>query len=538
MGIKTYMKILQIADVPNWAIGHLTNITKNHNPHLNFKQLFVHPKEVENHVDEVRRAIDWPDIIDLQYWRTASQLLTAIPALREKKLILTHHNQKDLLSFDWKDIDHHVVHTQYAADVLIDAGYENVSIVPYGFDLSYFKYRDVEPSELSVGYAGRIVPWKGMKEIARACFELGYPIKMMGKIDKPSYWNEIPEEHLANIDIGYMQIPDEARHEFYEDITIYVGNSGPNHEEGTMPLQEAMAMGVPVVTTPSGVAADILEDGENALVVDYGDYDDLKESIKTLMEDAELRQKLRSNAWQTIKLNTEERMAWEFEKVYHKTFDSENDLVSVILPTYNSFENVLQILDALKESDYPHLEIIVADDDSTDGTVDAVNMWREKNQDVIVKMVSVPFSVESKSYGLARARNLATVEAQGKYLMFCDSRMRPDKDAITNFMMIMKKVGKERVWLFGDKGGQKKTFVENFSMIRRDYFIRAGMMCERIDVYGGLSQELRARFNWQEFNCKYVGEAKAVQISGSHMTQQRRQDIIKAKTILWKMGIK
>lgn len=531
------MKILQIADVPNWAIGHLTNIVKNHNPHLNFRQLFVHPKEVENHIDEVRREIDWPDIIDLQYWRTASQLLTAIPALREKKLILTHHNQKDLLSFDWKDIDHHVVHTQRAADILIDAGYENVSIVPYGFDLDYFKFRENEPAELSFGYCGRVVPWKGLKEIARAAYELGYPLKLMGKIDKPSYWNEIPEEHLNNLDIGYFDMPDDKRHEFYNDITVYVGNSGPNHEEGTMPLQEAMACGVPVVSTPSGVADDILENDKNALIVDFGNYEQLKAAMERAITDFDLRESLRKNAWETIKLHTEERMAWEFEKVYHRVINPDNDLVSVIVPTYNSLENVLQILTALQKNDYPHLEVVIADDASTDNTVEAIDLWRRKNLDMVVKIVSVPMSTQ-KEYGLARARNLAVVEAQGFYLMFCDSRMRPEEDSITNFMMHLKKAKDDRMWLFGDKGGHKDTFVENFSMIRRDYFIRAGMMCERVNWYGGLSQELRARFNWQGFNCRYIPEAKATQISGSHKTPERRQSIIKAKTILWKMGIK
>lgn len=534
------MKILQVADVPHWAIGHLTNIVKRHNPHLNFRQLFIHPKEVEYHVEEMRRNMDWPDVIEFEYWRTASQLLTAIPELKDKKLILTHHNQKDLLSFDWKDIDHHIVHTQYAANVLIDAGYENVSIIPYGFDLDYFQYREDEPKELSVGYCGRIVPWKGLKEIARACFELGYPIKLMGKMDKPSYWAEIPEEHQNIIDFGYMEVPDDARHEFYNDITIYVGNSGPNHEEGTMPLQEAMACGVPVVTTPSGVAADILDNYENALIVDFGDDDQLKEQIKTLMEDRELRERLRRNAWQTIKLHTEEAMAWEFEKVFHKTLHPETDLVSVILPTYNSVDNVLQILDALTEDEYPSFEVVVADDGSNDNTIEAVDIWRQKHPNMIVKMVSVPqFTGGSdKPYGLAKARNMAVVEACGKYLMFCDSRMQPEKTAMTNFVMEIQKHKDDKLWLFGDKGGQKQTFVENFSMIRRDYFIRAGMMCERIETYGGLSQELRARFNWQGFSCRYLGDAKAKQLTGSHLTGKRRADIVKAKLLLYKLGIK
>ena len=538
------MKILQICDVNTWAISHLADITVRHNPQFHFRQQYWHPKEVEKDLlnpvkkQELLDAIAWADIVDLQYWNTARQLLELVPELSVKKLVLTHHNQKDLLSFDWKDIDHHVVHTQYAANILLGEGYTNVTVIPYGFDLSFFKYRDTEPSIPAVGYCGRVVPWKGLKEIACACYELGYPLVAMGKIDKPSYWEEIPEEHRANIDFSYMNAPDEERADFYNDITIYVGNSGPNHEEGTMPLQEAMACGVPVVTTPSGVAADILEDTQNGLIVDYGDYDGLKSAIKQLMEDKELRDQLRSNAWQTIKLHTEERMAWEFAKVFHQTFRPESPLVSIIIPSYNNRDEVLQILNGYKTSSYPHFEFVICDDGSTDETINAVDLWRRENEDAIVKIVSVPQGKAEKVYGLAQARNRGVVEALGEYLLFCDARLLPFDDAISEFMVEMAKKHKEKVWMFGEKGSGKKAFVENFSFIRRDYFIRAGMMNERIDRYGGMSQELRARFQWIGFEPIYIQKAQAKQLKSSKQTTERRQDIIKSKLQLWKMGLK
>lgn len=541
------MKILQIADVPSWAIGHLTQLVAKHNPQLHFKQQYWHPKEVERLLmdsrkkDELLNAIAWADIVDLQYWRTASQLLEFVPELHTKKLILTHHNQKDLLAYDWKVINHHVVHTAHAEAVLRSAGYENITIVPYGFDLSFFRYRENDPEVPTVGYCGRVVPWKGLKEIAQACYELGYPILAMGKVDKPSYWESIPKEHRDNIDFSYMNAPDDMRADFYNDITIYVGNSGPNHEEGTMPLQEAMACGVPVVSTPSGVAMDMLDDGRNGLVVNFGDYEGLKNSIRVLMENKDLRDAIRAAAWQTIKLNTEERMAWEFAKVFHQVYRPEHPLISVVVPTYNSKDTILQILGSMEQSSWPHTEVVICDDGSTDGTVEMVAVWREKHPDVIVKMVSVPAPASSqKRYGLAEARNRGVIEAMGEYIMFCDSRLCPDPDAITRFYERHKLVApkNEKKWLFGDKGSLKRSFVENFSFIRRDFFIRAGMMNERIDHYGGMSQELRARFQWQGFEPIFVEEAKAVQLKKSGLTDARRQDIITSKLQLWKMGLK
>lgn len=530
------MKILQIADIPTWAIGHLTEISRNHNPHFEFRTIYVHPKEVNAEaVDRVWEHLEWADIVDLQYWNTARQLLEFIPELHTKKLVLTHHNQKDLLAADWSMINHHVVHTNYAANILLAEGYEHVSIIPYGFDLSFFKYRSEEPKELVVGYCGRVVPWKGLKEIAAACFELGYPLLAMGKIDKPSYWDEIPEEHRANIDFSYMNVPDSDRAEFYNDITIYVGNSGPNHEEGTMPLQEAMASGVPVVTTPAGVAADILENGQNALLVDFNDYQGLKNAISNLMEDQNLRNVLRARAWQTIKLHTQERMAWEFAKVFYQVMHPDSPLVSVIIPTTPlQIKTTMEILDSLRDCTYPNFEVVLGFDQTHDM---AENLPEQINRgyNFPIKLVCTE---KIGGYNLAKSRNLAVIEAMGEYLLFCDSRLMPDKNAISYFMLEMGRRHKEKVWLFGEKGSGKKSFVENFSFIRRDQFIRAGMMNERIDHYGGMSQELRTRFQAQNFKLVYVDSALAKPIRSSGMASERRQDIIKSKLQLWKMGMK
>ena len=66
-----------------------------------------------------------------------------------------------------------------------------IKVINHGIDLEEFYYEGIEPKERKVGYVGRIVPWKGLKEIARACKELGYKLQVMGRQDKPAYWNEI-----------------------------------------------------------------------------------------------------------------------------------------------------------------------------------------------------------------------------------------------------------------------------------------------------------------------------------------------------------
>jgi hypothetical protein len=137
---------------------------------------------------------------------------------------------------------------------------------------------------------------------------------------------------------------------------------------------------------------------------------------------------------------------------------------------------------------------------------------------------------------LGIARNIGAIEAAGEILVICDSRILPEHDSIGKFANRLLAAGKRKVWVFGDKGADKRTFVENFSAIKRDQYIKGGMCNERIDAYGGMSQELRGRFTWQGFDFEYLPAARATTMIGSHSNENKRQQIIKSKLKLWKMG--
>jgi glycosyltransferase involved in cell wall biosynthesis len=61
-------------------------------------------------------------------------------------------------------------------------------------------------------------------------------------------------------------------------------------------LLEAMARGVPIVTTRTGAAQDFLDDGVNALLVPFADAGALAEAAGRLLDDPALRQRLTDNA--------------------------------------------------------------------------------------------------------------------------------------------------------------------------------------------------------------------------------------------------
>lgn len=546
------MKVLQIIDYQGWAIGKLATVIRKYNPQINFRVLEIHPKDLirnpEFYIKMVKENLEWANMIDFQYWNTALNLINLMPdELKNKKKILTHQNQKNLLSGDWSSFDLIICHTEKAKKILVEEGnYRNVEIFPFGIDLNYFKFIENYPinNEKIVGYVGRIVPWKNLAEIAKACYELGYKLAIMGRMDKPSYWESMPEEHRDIIDLSFFEAKDEERYDFYKLISLYVGYSSDGREEGTLPLLEAMACGVPIISTPSGMGADLLIDGQNAIITPFDNYEALKNNLKILMENEELRQSLRKNAWGSIKNYPEEKMSWNYQCIFNEVFNFLNPLVSIILPIFNNKNNLEKILERLKEMEYKNFEIIICDDGSCDDCFSLIDNFRKNNEDMILKYFKIdyPENINQKPYGLARARNLGIIESVGEYLMFLDSRLLPNKYAINAFLNCYEreedKEENKKIWLFGEKGGQKKTFVENFSFIKRRDIINAGMFCESIRQYGGLTQEIRSRLQRQSFNFIYCEEAITSELNKSSLNEKRRLDIIKSKFLLYKMGFK
>ena len=534
------MKVLIVVDVSWWAIGKLSAAIVKHNPHINFKIFEWPPRELETKRAEFEQILSEfnPDLVHFQYWRTCDFALSTIQALNRFKKILTHHNQKNLLHGDWKSLDAVVCHTQKANDILVNGGAnKNVLIIQHGIDLSHFTYADELPKEKRIGYVGRMVPWKGFKEVVRAAKELNTRFIAMvgGRIEKPNYINEIKEQVGDPEQYGEIMfsIPDENRVDMFRKMSVYVGNSGDNHEEGPLGLLEAMASGVPVVTTPAGEANDLIKDGVNGFLVPFGDYEALKAKIAHVLSmDGKELDAIRYQAWNTVKNMPEEKMAYLYQRIYQTVVYNSEPLVSVVIPTYNRLENVAKILESLERQTHKAIEVVICDDGSTDGTKEFI----EQNRYLYPFAIKYVHTQREDGYNLARARNLGVVEATGEYILFLDSRFVPKPDAV--FMLLQEVSSSQKMWVFGKKGGaDKKNFVENFSMIRRDEFIRAGMCNEQIDRYGGMSQELRERFQAQGFILKYVPEAGAEILNKTSKTADRRADIIAMKQKLFKMGL-
>jgi alpha-1,3-rhamnosyltransferase len=88
-------------------------------------------------------------------------------------------------------------------------------------------------------------------------------------------------------------------------------------------------------------------------------------------------------------------------------------LVTVIIPTFNRLQWISVCLDSIKSQTYPHIETLVIDDGSTDGTV----AWLKSQS----KYSFVRIHEQPQNGGASIARNDGIRLAQGELIVFIDS---------------------------------------------------------------------------------------------------------------------
>jgi glycosyltransferase involved in cell wall biosynthesis len=98
-------------------------------------------------------------------------------------------------------------------------------------------------------------------------------------------------------------------------------------------------------------------------------------------------------------------------------------LVSISIITYNQVQWIRASVESALAQDYPHLEIVVADDASTDGTADVVQSLALEYPDIVKPVLS------QVNEGITRNSNKALRQCTGKYVALCagDDMFLPGK---------------------------------------------------------------------------------------------------------------
>ena len=183
---------------------------------------------------------------------------------------------------EYEAADSIAVPSSYAAQTFASHGIplNKILVNPYGVDLEYFSPSRSRTNERpKILFVGQVGLRKGVPELLSAFSRLSKDadLCLIGPLDAgmpdPS---QLKVQHLGAMPISAL--PD-----YYRSADIFCL---PSWEEGfPLVLLQAMASGLPVVTTDTSGAKDIINPGIEGEIVAAGDVDALAQALEGLLED-------------------------------------------------------------------------------------------------------------------------------------------------------------------------------------------------------------------------------------------------------------
>ena len=160
--------------------------------------------------------------------------------------------------------------------------------------------------------AGRLVPWKGFDVLIDAIGELPEEIKL--KIigsgpERKKLELKIKNSGLENkIDL-IGQLPHRELLQCFAGAEIFVLNTA--YEGLSHVILEAMACGIPVITTDIGGNPEVIKSGYNGILVEYNNKEQFKKTISELHNNLDLRKLFIENSYKELEKFSKEKMLKE-----------------------------------------------------------------------------------------------------------------------------------------------------------------------------------------------------------------------------------
>ena len=231
-----------------------------------------------------------------------------------KKLFITycetipHNNEsvarkKFIKYFSMSQADRFICHTELSKKSLVIEGADasKIDIIRLGVDLNRFKKIDrKKSSDLTILFAGRLVPEKGVLDLYSAFCELKkspkYRNVMLRIVGAGSLRKDLERRMKADGVEKSIRIEEkryEEMPEVYQEADVFVLPSKRTktwEEQYGMVLIEAMASGLPVISTESGAIPEVV--GNAGGLVRESCVEDLLHAIQRVLDSADLRKRM------------------------------------------------------------------------------------------------------------------------------------------------------------------------------------------------------------------------------------------------------
>jgi len=289
-----------------------------------------------------------PDVIHAHYSRDLWQLVPAMKAVADVPLVFTKHigtqrpKRDPLHRWLYRRVDYAVAISRVIAQNLLATHplpAAKVGVIYHGVDVAEFERARERreqvrrefgfgPDHLAIGIMGRLEPHKGHLEFI-AMAERVAPVLPEARFLIVGGETVGEEEKAERIRARWRSSPVRDRivlAGFRSDVPAVLAAMDlfvfPSHAEAFgLVLIEAMAAGLPVVTSNCDGVLDVVEEGVTGWMVPPTDVDGLANHVLAVARDLQLRQKISRAAVEVARFKfSRERMVDEIVSLYTELF--------------------------------------------------------------------------------------------------------------------------------------------------------------------------------------------------------------------------
>lgn len=243
------MRILILPDRLDWALGHVANALIKYMPHHSFSK-----KKLHRHISRRSSRCDvtfvmYPPYV-LDFNSTTSHFIAGVNSFIELGVLDPH---TDLISSEMTEklsLYERIGVPCRSLQMYLKKNNISAFYTPYGIDPDLFYPKQFPKNkQLVVGFAGNpMLSIKGLADFIQPAVEAVEGVELKTAL------------------LGAKMLTHADMVDFYNSIDLLVCMS--KSETGPMPVMEAMACGVPVISTSVGLVPEIVTNGVDGIIVD------------------------------------------------------------------------------------------------------------------------------------------------------------------------------------------------------------------------------------------------------------------------------